>query len=180
MRFTDETAEVIEFTADDAGVRLDVLLAAKSGRSRSFAAEVIEEGLVEVNGRIPAKSLKVKKGDIIRMEIPVEEAPSLEPQPVDFDVIFEDENMIVVNKPAGVTVHPAPGSPDGTLVNGLLYRYRIEDHNDFRPGIVHRLDRDTSGLILVARNRDAREKLSSLFFEPHRGQTLSRFLLGNP
>ncbi|MCD8490434.1 MAG: hypothetical protein LRY51_00200, partial [Geovibrio sp.] len=86
MRFTDETAEVIEFAADEAGMRLDVLLASKSGRSRSFAAEVIEEGLVEVNGRIPAKSRKVKKGDIIRMEIPVEEAPSLEPQPVDFDV----------------------------------------------------------------------------------------------
>lgn len=163
MRFTDETAEVIEFTAEEGGVRLDVLLASVSGRSRSFAAEVIEEGLVELNGRIPSKSVKVKKGDSIRMEIPVEDLPSLEPQPVDFGVIYEDNDFIVVDKPAGVTVHPAPGSPDGTLVNGLLHRYRIEDYNDFRPGIVHRLDRDTSGLILVARNRDGREKLSALF-----------------
>jgi 23S rRNA pseudouridine1911/1915/1917 synthase len=165
MRFTDETAEVIEFIAEETGLRLDVLLASVSGRSRSFAAEVIEEGLVELNGRIPSKSVKVKKGDQVRMEIPIEEVPSLEPQPVDFGVIYEDKDLIVVDKPAGVTVHPAPGSPDRTLVNGLLYRYKIEDHNDFRPGIVHRLDRDTSGLILVARNRDAREKLSGLFAE---------------
>lgn len=180
MRFTDEIAEVVEFTAEEAGTRLDVLLSSVSGRSRSFAAEVIEEGLVEVNGRIPAKSLKVKKGDLIRMEIPVEEVPSLEPQPVDFDVIYEDENMIVVNKPAGVTVHPAPGSPDGTLVNGLLYRYKIEDYNDFRPGIVHRLDRDTSGLILVARNRDAREKLSSLFLNRTVDKRYLAFCWGTP
>jgi 23S rRNA pseudouridine1911/1915/1917 synthase len=91
--------------------------------------------------------------------------PALTPQKIDFGIIYEDENMLVIDKPAGLTVHPAPGQPDGTLVNGLLYHCSIEDSNDLRPGIVHRLDKDTSGLILAAKNRDAREKLASMFME---------------
>lgn len=180
MKFSEETSEVIEFIAEEQGIRLDVLLSTVCGKSRSFVADVISEGLVEINGRIPTKSTKVKKGDHIRVEIPEEEIPTLEPQPVAFDVVFEDEYMIIIDKPAGITVHPAPGSPDGTLVNGLLYRYKIEDNNDFRPGIVHRLDKDTSGLIIAAKNRDAREKLSGLFQNRTVDKRYLAFCWGNP
>ncbi|WP_040463636.1 RluA family pseudouridine synthase [Limisalsivibrio acetivorans] len=180
MRFSDDIDETFEFTAEERGVRLDVLIASRIGRSRSLAAELINEGFVEVNGRIVSKSAKIKGGESVRVEIPHEELPHLEPQDVPFDVVHEEENLLIINKPPGITVHPAPGSPDNTLVNGILYRYSINDENEFRPGIVHRLDKDTSGLLVVAKNRDAREKLSALFLNREVEKLYTAFCFGNP
>lgn len=144
--------------------RADSFLSDHFGRSRSYFASLIEGGHVTINGRIPKKSDSVKPGDEIVVSFPVEPAPDITPKEMDFDVLVDNRRYAIINKPAGVTVHPAPGHYDDSLVNGLLHRFNIEDDPDgFRPGIVHRLDKDTSGLLLIAKDRDAREALSALF-----------------
>lgn len=153
----------IVLTADEKiSERLDKYISEHTELSRSYTARLAEDGLVTVNGSAVDKKYKLKGGE--RIEIAVPEPESLEalPQDIPLDIIYEDDYVIVVNKPQGMVVHPAPGNPDGTLVNGLLYHCSLSSINGvIRPGIVHRIDKDTSGLLVVAKTNAAHESLSA-------------------
>ncbi|NLX61045.1 MAG: RluA family pseudouridine synthase [Tissierellia bacterium] len=143
---------------EEAGERLDVYIADQiEDLSRSYISKLIKKALVLVNVEIKKPKYIVKTGDLIQVNIP--EIKGLEPVPQDIplNIIYEDEDIIVVNKPKGMVVHPAPGSPNNTLVNALLnYTDKLSDINGkIRPGIVHRLDKDTSGVLVVAKNNEA-------------------------
>jgi len=135
--------------------------------SRMFIKKIVEAGQVTVNDRLEKVKYKVNAGDRIEADIDDEAfAPKDIPaQKMDLDVFYEDEDLVVINKPEGLTVHPASGSQRGTLVNGLMYRYQeLSDINGpVRPGIVHRLDKMTSGLVIVAKNDAAHRRLSEMF-----------------
>ncbi|MGN1116329.1 MAG: RluA family pseudouridine synthase [Candidatus Ornithomonoglobus sp.] len=152
----------LTITVDTAGIRLDKYIADNSEISRSFAAKLAEEGKITVNGKAADKKTKLKAGDEIIIEIPEPETLKAQPQDIPLDIVYEDDYVIVVNKPQGMVVHPAPGNPDGTLVNGLLCHCSLSSINGvIRPGIVHRIDKDTSGLLIVAKTNEAHEALSA-------------------
>ena len=152
-------------TDADAGVRLDVFLARRLGLTRSFAQRLVREGRVSCGGSRPKPSQRVGNGTVCRVGMPPPESLEIEPEPVDFRVVHEDDALLVVDKPAGLVVHPAPGHWRGTLVHGLMWRYPAMGpfNNVRRPGIVHRLDATTSGLMVVARRQDAMEALQAMF-----------------
>lgn len=164
---TDPSRELI-FTVNSgqAGLRLDVFLAqADESFSRSQIKNAIEEGDVAVNGKEPKVSQHLKEGDVVELHLqPAIVAVAL-PQDIPLNIIYEDASIIVINKPAGMVVHPAPGNPDNTLVNALLFH--CHDLSGIggvlRPGIVHRLDKETSGLIVAAKSDEAHRKLSAQF-----------------
>jgi 23S rRNA pseudouridine1911/1915/1917 synthase len=146
-------------------VRLDKFLAGRIPElSRSAAQRLIDEGQVTVNGEPVKASYKVRAGDRVVALLPVEESHGLVPEAIPLDIVYEDHALIVVNKAAGMVVHPAPGHPEGTLVNALLAHCpELAAAGGDRPGIVHRLDRDTSGLILAAKNEKVRRALQRQF-----------------
>jgi 23S rRNA pseudouridine1911/1915/1917 synthase len=148
---------------EGAGDRLDRFLARKLGISRSRSAALIQEGRVTVDGRGAKKSEILSRGQVVRAEIPPPEPLSTDAEAIPLSVLFEDEELLVVNKAPGMVVHPAPGHPGGTLVNALLHH--VQDLSGIggtlRPGIVHRLDKDTSGLMVVAKGDDAHVALSN-------------------
>ncbi|MDI6821703.1 MAG: RluA family pseudouridine synthase [Actinomycetota bacterium] len=153
----DEKREVYKIVvkASDVGQRLDAFLAKRRKiPSRSFAQNLISQGLVQVNGKIMTKHHRLKKGETISLTIPSPEEPKILPELIPLNIIYEDEDIIVLSKPAGMVVHPAYGHTTGTLVNALLAH--TKDLSGIggvkRPGIVHRLDKDTSGLMVVAKN----------------------------
>ncbi|HIV17985.1 MAG TPA: RluA family pseudouridine synthase [Candidatus Merdivicinus intestinigallinarum] len=150
---------------EDAGSRLDAFLALNlEGKTRSAVQKLMDQGKVLVNGKTGRKNDKVKPGDSIQVEIPEPEPLELLPQDIPLDIVYEDEHLLVVNKPKGMVVHPAPGNPDGTLVNALLYHCgeSLSGINGvIRPGIVHRIDKDTSGLLMVAKNDLAHQSLAA-------------------
>ena len=143
-------------TTESAGARLDAFLAARlPDLTRSAAARLIEGGLVTVDGKPAGKSARLTGGETVSVTLPQAEEPEARPQDIPLEVVYEDADVIVVNKPVGMVVHPAPGHPDGTLVNALLHHcgQSLSGINgQLRPGIVHRIDRDTSGLIIAAKN----------------------------
>ena len=148
------------------GERLDTFLRNRlADLSRSRIKTLIEEGFIKVNGRQVKASYKVKQGELVEVRVPVEKEPVLEPQDVPFRIIYEDEHLAVIEKPAGVVVHPAPGHKEGTLVHGLLKRLKDLSGigGKLRPGIVHRLDKETSGIMLVAKNDISHRKLVEAF-----------------
>ena len=148
---------------EDAGKRLDAFLAEKTELSRSAAARLAESGAVTVCGIKREKKHPLKEGDVIELEIPEAEEYEAEPENIPLDVVYEDNDIIVINKPSGMVVHPAPGNYTGTLVNALLYHCRDSLSGIggvMRPGIVHRIDKDTSGLLVVAKNDFAHKALS--------------------
>ncbi len=150
----------------DQGKRLDAFIAEMlENTSRSYAANLIQNSDILVNGSRRKPSYRVKAEDEVSGIIPPSRPVSIEPQDIDFDILFEDNSIIVVNKPPGLVVHPAPGNYLNTLVNGLLYKCPdIEGiGGEIRPGIVHRIDKDTSGVMVVAKNNDAMASLSSQF-----------------
>ena len=150
-------------TSDAENIRLDVYLAEKLEKTRSAVLKAIEEGRVLLNGKPPAKAgVKINLGDVIALDFPEPRPISAAPQDIPIDVLYEDNDIVVVNKPQGMVTHPASGSPDGTLVNALLYRVRDLSgiNGEIRPGIVHRLDKDTSGVLVVAKNDAAHLALS--------------------
>jgi 23S rRNA pseudouridine1911/1915/1917 synthase len=158
-----ESPETHELVVEE-GVneRLDRYLARRLGLTRSRCASLIEAGKVQVGSRPAKKSEAVSGGLEIRVEIPPPEPLEAEPEDIPLDLVFEDEALLVVNKAAGLVVHPAPGHPTGTLVNALLHHVRDLSGigGKLRPGIVHRLDRDTSGLMLVAKGDESHVALS--------------------
>ncbi len=154
--------KTLELTADRASERLDVFLARRvGGLSRSHARRLIDEGLVTVDGRRERPSHHLACGARVAATLPAAEEARPTAELIPLTVIYRDEDVIVVDKPAGLTVHPAPGHPSGTLVNALLAiaPELAEAREKMRPGIVHRLDKDTSGLLVVARSERARVSL---------------------
>ena len=150
---------------EDAGTRVDAWLAANlEDLTRSAAARLLEEGRVTCGDRALAKNYKLTGAETISVCLPDPEPVDVQPQDIPLDVVYEDEDVIVVNKPKGLVVHPAPGHPDGTLVNALLHHCGDSLSGiggELRPGIVHRIDRDTSGLIIAAKNDLAHQRLAA-------------------
>ena len=154
---------VLNVAAEDAGKRIDAYIADNSELTRSAAAKLVESGDILVNGKTVAKNCKLKAGDVVDVELPEPAPDKAEPENIPLDVIYEDDDIIVVNKPSGMVVHPAAGNPCGTLVNALLYHCKGSLSGIggvVRPGIVHRIDKDTSGLLVVAKNDESHNFLS--------------------
>ena len=162
--------------------RLDAFLASSlDGLTRSQATRLIESGEVAVNGRAVSKSYKLAGGEDIAVTLPEPEPVEAVPQDIPLDVVYEDADVIVVNKPSGMVVHPAPGHPDGTLVNALLYHCAgtlSGVGGALRPGIVHRIDRDTSGLIIAAKNDTAHQYLSAQLADHTLARTYECIVVG--
>ncbi|MDM7998793.1 MAG: RluA family pseudouridine synthase [Dehalococcoidia bacterium] len=152
-------------SADTSGVRVDLFISQhQEGLSRSFVRRLIEEGHVLVNGEAVKASRKVKVGDVVQVDLPPPQpSPVLVPEDMPLDIIYEDADILVVNKPAGLTVYPAPGHPHHTLMNAILAHcpQLASIESSVRPGVVHRLDKDTSGVMVVAKNKAAQLYLSS-------------------
>jgi 23S rRNA pseudouridine1911/1915/1917 synthase len=140
-------------SANDTGERLDAFVASQLvDLSRNFVQQLIADGDVLVNGEPRKRTFKVAAGHTIQIRIPEPTPHDIQPQELPLVIVYEDQDIAIIDKPAGMVVHPAAGHPDGTLVNGLLHRYpEIALNGTNRPGIVHRLDKDTSGLIVIAR-----------------------------
>ena len=158
--------ETILLIAETEAQRIDAYLAANTELSRSRIQKLIKDGAVERNGKPCKANAEVKPGDVIRLFVPQEADGTLpEPENIPLDVVYEDDDLAVINKPKGMVVHPAPGNPSGTLVNALLYRFRTLSNTGgaIRPGIVHRIDRLTSGLLVVAKNDFTHEALAKQF-----------------
>lgn len=153
------------FTASQSGVRLDSLIAETFPElSRSAAQKLMENGLVTLNGKAVKKNHKTSQGEVFEITLPEPEITDVIPQNIPLDIVYEDSDVIVVNKPRGMVVHPAPGHPDGTLVNALLYHCGSSLSGIggvIRPGIVHRIDMDTSGLLIIAKNDASHAHLSA-------------------
>ena len=161
---------------EQAGQRLDafllealIKLQGEEGRtSRSAVQRMIENGAVLINGQPAAKNHRMREGETVVLNLPEPAELDVLPQEIPLDIVYEDEDLLVINKPKGMVVHPAPGNPDGTLVNALLWhcRGKLSGINGvLRPGIVHRIDKDTSGLLLVAKNDTAHLSLSEQIAE---------------
>ncbi len=174
---------VLQPDGDAAGMRLDAWLAGQiDGFTRSAAARLLEEGRVTCQGRTASKKLRLTGGEVIEVALPEPEPASAVPQDIPLDVVYEDADLIVVNKPKGLVVHPAPGHPDGTLVNALLYHCKGSLSGvggALRPGIVHRIDRDTSGLIIAAKNDFSHQGLSAQLQDHTLARTYECIVTGN-
>lgn len=151
-----------EFTVDEGGIRVDKYIKIE-GMPRSQVQKLIDEGNVSVNGKIAKGSAKLKAGDLIAVNVPAPVELDIKAENIPLDILYEDEHMLVINKPQGMVVHPAAGNYEGTLVNALMYHCKgsLSGINGvMRPGIVHRIDKDTSGLLLVAKTNEAHLSLS--------------------
>lgn len=166
MEFTEDGIEAgletVTAEGEDAGTRADVFLAAKLGVSRSNMQKLLEDGRVKRGEKIIKANYKVRAGEMFVVDIPEPEPIEAVPENIPLDIIYEDDDVVVLNKARGMVVHPAPGNYTGTLVNALLYHCsNLSGINSaIRPGIVHRLDKDTSGIMIVAKNDAAHISLS--------------------
>ena len=154
---------ILEVSEKEAGMRLDAFIASVSELSRSAAARLIESGEVTVGGKTAEKKRALTVGEVVEITLPEPTECEALPEDIPLDVVYEDSDIIVINKPQGMVVHPAPGNYSGTLVNALLFRCRDSLSGIggvMRPGIVHRIDKDTSGLLVVAKNDFAHAALS--------------------
>ena len=174
---------ILQPNKEDAGSRVDAWLAANlEDMTRSAAQRLLEEGRVTCAGRPLAKNYKVTGSETLEIELPDPEPVDVIPQNIPLDVVYEDSDVIVVNKPKGLVVHPAPGHPDGTLVNALLYHCGASLSGvggELRPGIVHRIDRDTSGLIIAAKNDYAHQKLAAQLQDHTLARIYACIVMGN-
>ncbi len=162
---TDE-AELIFATESEEGMRIDKLLAERfPGHSRTYFQHLIDEGCVLINGEPIKKRTILEEGDEIEVCFQAVPGPSLDPEPIPLDILYEDEHLLAVNKPPGMVVHPAPGHWRGTFVNALLFHCNGKAPGDdpLRPGIVHRLDKETSGVLVAAKTLSAHKKLIEMF-----------------
>ncbi|MGM9593408.1 MAG: RluA family pseudouridine synthase [Candidatus Onthomonas sp.] len=172
----------LTLTADQAGERADQFLARSvEGLTRSAAQKLLEQGAVTAGGKALKKNAKLEIGAELSLSLPDPEPIDVAPQDIPLDVVYEDEDVIVINKPVGLVVHPAPGHPDGTLVNALLYHCGDSlsgINGQLRPGIVHRIDRDTSGLIIAAKNDAAHQALSAQLQDHSLARTYEAIVVG--
>lgn len=162
----DPKSHVYEVGSSESGIRLDKFLSSKlSPITRSFLQNLINNGQVRVNDRIVKSGYIIKLGDEIQIEIPEPEPSHIQPENIPLNITFEDEDLLVINKPAGMVVHPGTGNWKGTLVNALLFHCKSLSgiNGILRPGIVHRLDKNTSGLLVVAKNDLSHSNLSRQF-----------------
>lgn len=168
---------------EETGTRLDVFLAAKiEGLSRSAATKLIESGNVKSSDGVLKKNHKVTFGQAIEVEIPEPVSTELKPQDIKLDIVYEDKDIIVINKAKGMVVHPAPGHPEGTLVNALMHHCGdglSGVGGELRPGIVHRLDKDTSGLMIAAKNDFAHRSLSGQLADRSLSRIYEAVVTGN-
>jgi len=165
-------------------VRLDKYITSfVQNASRNKVQKAIKDGHVLVNGKLEKSSYIMQPGDKIEISLPKPPAPEAKPEDIPINIVYEDDELLVVNKEAGMVVHPAFGNWSGTMVNGLLYHADTlskDDEETLRPGIVHRLDKDTSGLLVVAKNEVAHKKLSKQFAEKSVERTYWAIVWGNP
>ncbi|MBE6738961.1 MAG: RluA family pseudouridine synthase [Ruminococcaceae bacterium] len=156
--------ENLDFLCDDSeNRRIDVFVAENTELTRSFVAKLIGDGLITVDGKTASKNTKLKRGNCVSVTIPDPVSDKAEPENIPLDIVYEDEWLLVVNKPKGMVVHPAAGNESGTLVNALLFHCGDSLSGIggvLRPGIVHRIDKDTSGLLIVAKNDEAHHFLA--------------------
>ncbi|MBQ5607639.1 MAG: RluA family pseudouridine synthase [Oscillospiraceae bacterium] len=169
--------------ADVSGERLDAFLARSAeGLTRSAAQRLLEEGCVRLNGKPGKKNDKLNMGDTVSLEIPEARPVDIVPKDIPLDIVYEDEDVLVINKPKGLVVHPAAGHQEDTLVNGLLFS-RADQlsgiNGELRPGIVHRIDKDTSGLLAVAKNDLAHTVLASQLKDHSMARTYEAIVCGN-
>jgi 23S rRNA pseudouridine1911/1915/1917 synthase len=172
---TEERARYeLSFSEEDRGKRMDAAIAERLPKiSRSRAQYLIDEGFVTLNGgkAVPSKSRRIRPGDVVLVADPVRVALKAEAEDIDIPVVYEDDDLIIIDKPKGMVVHPAPGNETGTLVNALLYRARERSrklpvvNGEARPGIVHRIDKNTSGLLVAAKTVSAHRSLAAQFAE---------------
>ena len=171
------------FISDIPGERLDAFLARTAeGLTRSAAQRLIEEGYVNRNGKPGKKNDKLNIGDEIRVEFPEAKPVEIAPKDIPLQIVYEDDDVLVINKPKGLVVHPAAGHQEDTLVNGLLFSHadRLSGINgELRPGIVHRIDKDTSGLLAVAKNDLAHTVLASQLKDHSMARTYEAIVCGN-
>lgn len=174
---------IIQVRPEDAGTRVDAYLAGEIEElTRSAAQRLLEAGDVLCGGKIFAKNYRLTGNETIEVSLPEPEVLNVRPENIPLDVVYEDDDVIVVNKPKGLVVHPAPGHPDGTLVNALLYHCGDSLSGIggvLRPGIVHRIDRDTSGLIIAAKNDFAHQKLAAQLSDHTLARTYQCVVVGN-
>ena len=175
--------EIIEIISESDGVRLDLYVATMCELTRNAASKLVEKGNVFVDGKVVTKkSFPIKPQQKITVVLPPVEVCSALPQQMDICVVYEDDDILIVNKDRGVVVHPAPGNPDKTLVNGLMYhcKGRLSGINGvIRPGIVHRIDKDTSGLLVVAKNDKAHNDLAQQIKEHSFRRVYNAIVIGN-
>jgi len=179
-----EGGETISVTSDfsDKGKRLDVFLSDRLSVTRSAAARLIEDGNVTLWDAVPAKNYKLREGDVFCVHLPAPVPTEALPEDIPLDIVYEDADIIVVNKPQGMVVHPAPGNPNGTLVNALMHHCGNSLSGIggvIRPGIVHRIDKDTAGLLVVAKNDDAHLALAADIKEHKVSRIYEAIALGN-
>ena len=156
--------QVYSFEVDKPGTRLDKYVGEKCPElSRTHAQRLIADGYITVNGGVAKVSLKLNVGDRVNISIPPAPPSSLSPEAIPLNIIYEDDDLLVIDKPPGLTIHPAPGHPSHTLVNAILSHLVDLPDDSLRPGIVHRLDKDTSGVMVVAKNSQAQADLISQF-----------------
>jgi 23S rRNA pseudouridine1911/1915/1917 synthase len=176
-------AQTITFRIENDGQRLDkVIVATVPDLSRAAVQRLIKDGQVRVNGRTSKPSYRVEAGDEVVVHVPAETPPEIAPEPIALDVIYEDDHLLVVNKPAGMVIHPAYGHQSGTLVNAVLARcpQTVNVGGPDRAGIVHRLDKDTSGLILVAKSEATHAALQRQFKRRQVTKTYLALVEGHP
>ncbi len=185
MEFTEDGIEAgletVTAEAEDTGTRADVFLAAKLGVSRSNMQKLLEDGRVKRGEKIIKANYKVRAGEMFVVDIPEPEPIEAVPENIPLDIIYEDDDVVVLNKARGMVVHPAPGNYTGTLVNALLYHCsNLSGINSaIRPGIVHRLDKDTSGIMIVAKNDAAHISLSQQIQSKNAVRTYLAVVRGN-
>ena len=143
-------------------IRIDKYLSEKLDLSRSKIQKLIDNKKVIVNNKFVSANYKIKMGDLIEVNDDLNYEINIEKENIPLDIVYEDDDLLIVNKESGMVTHPAPGHYTKTLVNALLYKFDISSTTDIRPGIVHRLDKDTSGLMVVAKNEKTHEKLSEM------------------
>ena len=175
--------KILQATSEDTGIRIDSFLAARlEGVSRSAAARLLETGCVLCGDKAPGKSYRMSGNESVAVTLPEVAETQVAAQDIALDVVYEDDDVIVVNKPTGLVVHPAPGHPDGTLVNALLHHCGDSLSGvggEKRPGIVHRIDRDTSGLIIAAKNDAAHLGLAAQLSDHSLARTYECLVVGN-
>lgn len=155
---------VFNIEKNDAGIRIDKYLSDKLPEySRSFIQKLIKENQLNVNDKAIKSNYKLRQGDIVKIIIPETEELTIQPENIPLDILYEDDDVLLVNKPQGMVVHPAPGHYTGTLVNALMYHCKdnlSKINGDMRPGIVHRIDKDTSGVLIVCKNNVSHEDIA--------------------